>query len=132
MIRTKFQAVTDRRDMKGRPFIRTSQSHNAAKPFTHVVLTQRQFDDERGTCWFADSWASSAVLAEKAAEPFRKRMAYCEASPFRAVRDSDLRAVEVVPVVIVGTVGKDHVRCADCGKLDELTGHMGCQYPQEH
>lgn len=23
-------------------------------------------------------------------------------------------------------------RCADCGEYGELTGHMECQYPQDH
>lgn len=23
-------------------------------------------------------------------------------------------------------------RCADCGEVGERTGHMGCQYPQDH
>lgn len=27
---------------------------------------------------------------------------------------------------------KENPRCVDCGEDGELTGHMGCQYPQDH
>jgi hypothetical protein len=26
----------------------------------------------------------------------------------------------------------DRVRCADCGEVGELTGHMECPYPRDH
>jgi len=123
MIRTKFQAVTDHHDMKGRAFTRTSQSHNAAKPFTHVVLVQRHFDDNRGTCWFAESWAGSLALGQRAADHYRQ---YITIPP-----KSNIVAVELVPAVIVGTVGHE-TRCADCGQVGAFTGHQDCQYPRDH
>lgn len=90
---TTFQAVTDR----GR-FVRKSQSHNAAKPFTHVVLVElRDYDysvDGRvsyaaTSTWYCNAWAGSLAGAEKAAKDARKH------------QGERLVSIEIVAAVIV-------------------------------
>jgi hypothetical protein len=92
--RTTFRAVTEHQNWRSKDgrFIRTSQSHDEARPFTHVVLVSRKFDDDRGTCWFAESWAGSLVLAEKAADQYRR----WQMSP-----TTNILQIVIVPVEIV-------------------------------
>lgn len=47
---------------------------------------------------------------------------------FHTLVDAIFRAMGSV----VTDSGKVVQRCHDCGEEGELTGHMGCQYPQNH
>lgn len=93
--RTTFRAVTEHKNWRSKDgsFLRTSQSHDAARPFTHVVLSERKFADDRGSGWFADSWAGSLTLAMKAGDQIRK---YIRSGDSYGVQQVVIAPVEIV------------------------------------
>lgn len=92
MPRTTFRAVTDHGT-----FVRKSESHNAARPFTHVVLTKYVFDDARGMKWFAQNWCGSLALAQKAADQLRRDIGIM----FNGPHSSYIHEITIVPAEIV-------------------------------
>ncbi len=64
----------------------------------------------------ASNWLKDAVRAA------------LKRDPVDAVNDAEA-LVEVLSDRLDAVVKRNAPRCADCGELGELTGHMGCQYP---